>query len=72
MCIGDSCGWGYTRFNPNLKMPEQLIQYLVQAAAQGEGNYLLNIGPMPSGQVRTEEIERLTMVGQWLKRNPGN
>ena len=53
-------------------MPEQLIQYLVQAAAQGEGYYLLNIGPMPSGHMRTEEIERLTMVGQWLKRNPGN
>ena len=68
MCIGDSCGWGYTRFNPNMKTPEQLIQHLVQAA-QGEGNYLLNIGPMPDGHVRTEEIERLTVVGQWLKRN---
>ena len=68
MCIGDSCGWGYTRFNPNMKTPEQLIQHLVQAA-QGEGNYLLNIGPMPSGHVRTEEIERLTVVGRWLKRN---
>ena len=68
MCIGDSCCWGYTRFNPNMKTPEQLIQHLVQAA-QGEGNYLLNIGPMPDGHVRTEEIERLTVVGQWLKRN---
>ncbi|MBE6371687.1 MAG: hypothetical protein E7055_06395, partial [Lentisphaerae bacterium] len=68
MCIGDSCCWGYTRFNPNMKTPEQLIQHLVQAA-QGEGNYLLNIGPMPDGHVRTEEIERLTRVGQWLKCN---
>ena len=68
MCIGDSCGWGYTRFNPNMKTPEQLIQYLVQAA-QGEGNYLLNIGPMPDGKVRTEEVERLTRVGQWLRVN---
>lgn len=65
MCIGDTCAWGYTRFNPNMKTPEQLIQYLVQAA-QGSGNYLLNIGPMPDGHVRTEEIERLTRVGQWL------
>ena len=68
MCIGDSCCWGYTRFNPNMKTPEQLIQYLVQAA-QGEGNYLLNIGPMPDGRVRTEEVERLTRVGQWLRVN---
>ena len=66
MCIGDSCGWGYTRFNPNMKTPEQLIQHLVQAA-QSQGNFLLNIGPMPDGHVRTEEIERLTRIGQWLR-----
>ena len=68
MCIGDSCAWGYTRFNPNMKTPEQLIQYLVQAA-QGEGNYLLNIGPMPDGRIRTEEIERLTRIGKWIAVN---
>ncbi len=68
MCIGDSCCWGYSRFNPNWKSPEQLIQHLI-AAAQGEGNYLLNIGPMPDGRVRTEEIERLEAVGDWLAKN---
>ena len=68
MCIGDSCGWGYTRFNPNWKSPEQLLQYLL-AAAQGEGNYLLNIGPQPDGRIRGEEHERLTAMGNWLKRN---
>lgn len=68
MCIGDSCCWGYTRFNPNWKTPEQLIQYLI-SAAQGEGNYLLNIGPMPDGSLRGEEIERLQRVGQWVHRH---
>jgi len=68
MCIGDSCAWGYTRFNPNWKMPVQLIQNLVQAAQLG-GNYLLNIGPMPNGSVRAEEQERLLAIGNWLKRN---
>ena len=66
MCIGDSCAWGYTRFNPNWKSPEQLLQHLI-AAAQGEGNLLLNIGPMPDGRVRPEELERLTAIGKWLK-----
>ena len=68
MCIGDSCCWGYTRFNPNWKTPEQLLQHLV-SAAQGEGNYLLNIGPCPDGSVRAEEYERLATVGQWVRRH---
>ena len=68
MCIGDSCAWGYTRFNPNWKSSEQLLQHLIQAAQLG-GNYLLNIGPCPDGSIRNEEIERLQAVGRWLKDN---
>ena len=68
MCIGDSCCWGYTRFNPNWKTTTQLIQHLVNAA-QGEANYLLNIGPMPDGRLRSEEIERLNDIGDWMKIN---
>ena len=68
MCIGDSCCWGYTRFNPNWKSSTQLIQNLVNAA-QGEANYLLNIGPMPDGRLRAEEIERLNDIGDWMLVN---
>ena len=68
MCIGDSCGWGYTRFNPNWKTSEQLLQHLIQAA-QLDGNYLLNIGPAPDGSVRNEELERLQALGNWLNSN---
>lgn len=68
MCIGDSCAWGYARFNPNWKSAEQLIQHLVHAA-QMDGNYLLNIGPMPDGSIRGEELERLQAVGAWLREN---
>ena len=68
MCIGDSCCWGYTRFNPNWKTPVQLVQHLVNAAT-GEGNYLLNIGPQPDGRIRIEEIERLSAIGDWLRNN---
>ncbi|MBR7121533.1 MAG: alpha-L-fucosidase [Lentisphaeria bacterium] len=68
MCIGDSCAWGYTRFNPNWKSAEQLLQHLIQAAQLG-GNYLLNIGPAPDGSIRNEELERLQAVGRWLKDN---
>lgn len=68
MCIGDSCCWGYTRFNPNWKSREQLIQHLVYAAT-GEGNFLLNIGPQPNGRLRSEELDRLSEIGRWLEKN---
>ena len=68
MTVGDSCGWGYIRNNPNMKPVPQLVQNLVHAAA-GEGNYLLNIGPKPDGTVRKEETSRFAAVGEWLKAN---
>lgn len=53
MTIGDSCGWGYIRNNPNRKSVTQLIQHLVEAA-RGEGNYLLNMGPKADGTIPAE------------------
>lgn len=68
MTIGDSCGWGYIRHNPNLKTTAQLIQYLVTAAS-GEGNYLLNVGPRSDGTIQPEFVSRLEEIGRWLKTN---
>jgi alpha-L-fucosidase len=68
MTIGDSCGWGYIRDNPNLKTVPQLLQNLV-IAAKGEGNYLLNVGPKPDGAVRKKERVRLRAMGEWLETN---
>ena len=68
MCIGDFCGWGYVRHNPNWKTSTQLLQHLI-SAAQGEGNYLLNVGPQPDGHLREEELDRLRDMGDWLARN---
>ena len=68
MCIGDTCAWGYTRFNPNWKTPVQLVQNLVTAAQCG-GNYLINIGPAADGHIRNEEYTRLSAMGHWLRRH---
>ena len=68
MTMGDFCGWGYIKNNPNFKSTTQLIQYLVTAAG-GAGNYLLNIGPKPDGTVREEEVTRLKEIGKWMKTN---
>jgi alpha-L-fucosidase len=66
MTIGDPCGWGYIRHNPNFKTLPQLLQNLVTAAA-GEGNFLLNVGPKPDGSIRGAEVKRLRKIGKWLK-----
>ena len=68
MTIGDSCGWGYIKNNPNLKTVPQLIQYLVTATSGG-GNYLLNIGPKPDGTVEPELVSRLKEIGKWMRVN---
>ena len=68
MTMGDSCGWGCIRNNPNFKTVPQLLQNLVTAAA-GEGNYLLNVGPKPDGTIRKKERVRLKAMGDWLKVN---
>jgi alpha-L-fucosidase len=68
MTMGDSCGWGYIRDNPNMKSETQLLQHLVTAAA-GEGNFLLNVGPKPDGTVRKSERRRLKSIGKWLRTN---
>jgi alpha-L-fucosidase len=68
MTLGDPWGWGYIRNNPNWKTNTQLLQNLV-TAAEGEGNYLLNVGPKPDGSIRKEERDRLKAVGEWMRVN---
>ncbi|HMH31737.1 MAG TPA: alpha-L-fucosidase, partial [Puia sp.] len=41
-------------------------QLLVKDAGFG-ANLLLNIGPMPNGEVQPEFTERLSAMGEWLK-----
>ncbi len=68
MTMGDSCGWGYIRNNPNMKTETQILQHLVTAAA-GEGNFLLNVGPKPDGTIRKAERRRMRAIGKWLRGN---
>jgi alpha-L-fucosidase len=60
--------WGYNKTDKNFKSVPALIHYLVRAAGSN-ANFLLNIGPMPTGQVQPEFVERLRAMGQWLGKN---
>ena len=60
--------WGYNKDDKNFKSTTTLIHYLVRAAG-ANANFLLNIGPMSTGQVQPEFVERLHAMGDWLKKN---
>jgi alpha-L-fucosidase len=60
--------WGYNKNDQHFKSSKQLIQYLVRAAGNN-ANFLLNIGPMPDGTIQPEFVERLHVMGEWLRAN---
>jgi alpha-L-fucosidase len=60
--------WGYNAGDKRFKTSTQLIQYLVKAAGNN-ANFLLNVGPMPTGKIQPEFIERLHTMGDWLRKN---
>jgi alpha-L-fucosidase len=63
--------WGYV--DPAQAAPysynAQGILKMLNTAAAGGGNLLLNIGPAPDGSVPPEAVEPLTAVGRWLAEN---
>lgn len=61
--VNDS--WGYTRGDHHWKTSTQMIRYLVGAAGRN-ANLLLNVGPLPTGKIQPEAVERLKEMGEWL------
>jgi alpha-L-fucosidase len=59
--------WGFNLTDEHYKSAADLIRYLVRAAGSN-ANFLLNVGPMPSGEIQPEFVQRLTEVGNWLKQ----
>ncbi|MBK0377748.1 alpha-L-fucosidase [Mucilaginibacter segetis] len=60
--------WGFNITDRSFKTTKQIIHYLVNAAGHN-ANFLLNIGPMPNGQIQPEFTDTLAVVGAWLKKN---
>jgi alpha-L-fucosidase len=67
-CMTMNDTWGYKQDDTNFKSTETLLRNLIDIASKG-GNYLLNIGPMATGEVPPAEVERLREVGKWLAVN---
>jgi alpha-L-fucosidase len=58
--------WGYNATDKHFKSTRDLIHYLVRAAGTN-ANFLLNVGPMPTGEIQPEFRERLAQMGEWLR-----
>ncbi len=67
-CQTISESWGFNLNDTTYKSSKQLIQYLAKSAALGS-NLLLNIGPMPNGEIQSEFQKRLSDIGSWLQVN---
>jgi len=67
-CMTLNNNWGYHKGDHNWKSAKTVAVMLQQAAA-GAGNLLLNIGPKGNGSIPRESIDILDKVGKWLKQN---
>lgn len=68
VCDTMNDSWGYTPSDTNYKSSDDLIRQLVTVVGRG-ANLLLNISPTPSGSIPPEQVERLRVIGAFLKRN---
>lgn len=67
-CQTFSGSWGYYRDEYTWKSVEQLVQMLIDTVSKG-GNLLLNVGPTGRGEFDERALERLSGIGEWMKRN---
>ncbi len=65
-CITICQQWAW-KPNDKMKSLAECIQTLVRAAG-GDGNLLLNVGPMPDGRIEPRQVDRLREMGQWLRQ----
>jgi alpha-L-fucosidase len=60
--------WGYKSHDNSWKSAQDLIRKLADIASKG-GNFLLNVGPTSEGLIPAPSVERLAVMGQWMKVN---
>ncbi|MBN1508681.1 MAG: alpha-L-fucosidase [Sedimentisphaerales bacterium] len=65
MTLGTQWSW---KPNDTIKSAQEVIQILARTAG-GDGNLLLNTGPMPDGRIEPRQVEVLREVGAWLEQN---
>ena len=65
-CLTMNHSWGWVPKDPAYKSARRLIHTLCETAGKG-GNLLLNVSPMGTGELPPEQVERLAVVGRWMR-----
>ncbi|HEX3080749.1 MAG TPA: alpha-L-fucosidase, partial [Puia sp.] len=60
--------WGFNITDLHYKSTKELVRLLVKDAGYG-ANLLLNIGPLPNGEIQEAFTDRLDSMGVWLSKN---
>jgi len=65
-CLTLGTQWAW-KPHDQIKSTGEVVKTLARCAG-GDGNLLLNVGPMPDGRVEPRQVEVLRGVGAWLRR----
>jgi alpha-L-fucosidase len=66
-CVTMNDAWGFRINDHNYKTYPEVIRTLVGAAGRNT-NLLLNVGPMPNGEIGKEFTDTLALVGKWTQQ----
>ncbi len=64
MTLGTSWSW---KVDDQIKPFKQCVHTLLNCVG-GDANLLLNVGPMPTGEIEPRQVERLKELGAWLEK----
>ena len=67
-CMTMGTQWAYKPTNEVYKDGGELIKKLIEIRAKG-GNFLMNVGPKPNGEIPIEQEERLREIALWMYVN---
>ena len=67
-CMTFTGGWAWHGFSRKVISYEECLRYLVSCTC-GDGNLLMNVGPLPTGELDPREADRIKRVGRWLEKN---
>jgi alpha-L-fucosidase len=65
MTLGTQWSW---KPDDKIKSAEEVLGILARTAG-GDGNLLLDVGPMPDGRIEPRQVAVLRKIGDWLKIN---
>ena len=67
MTLSSRNQWAWGGPTDGVKSLESCLNMLVSCAG-GDGNVLLNVGPMPNGEIPPDQANRMREIGAWLSK----